>query len=620
MSNHRTRRRRSSAERKSSFEVSLGSHVLDFGSTSVARLMAHFWIYLSCEGDRLTDWDYAHLMQVLILRQEHDYELREENVPMQASSGKRDRGREHLRNMGLIFTERIYYPSRPGQPPVMRAQRWDFRSLFYNLELIGQEWLSRQKELVEVWELGGKQGPKPVYNFPPGYAHDVVLPEDVAVDILRGVFYPVPKYWLQRAEMKFQGTPTTQNTQGRMPTTQIKQGTPTTQNTHGRAPTTQIKRGHLLEEEEEEGGRFGQTRPSAPIDIAAKVFACFAAHQGNPDYSPIPKERAALQKMLDAGYIFEEIAAWIDEAFSRPNQPRYFTFVSILAFEAYETTQSRLPETCQPEARNQESLPQSNPTHACQPEARKEAEARTYPEIRPQPEARIQDHRPQREQQPCQPEARTQPEARSQESLPQETMDIETALDIYQSTGREVSPDVLARLRLLAGRCDAVARAQGATGGEWLADALEAALGIADPNKLLNYAASALKDWAVNGKPGMTTKTIADANDAAPEALAPELLIFQEATNGRLPLPDQRQIVIDAIRQCRFTAVYLRPFWNAWVAQDRKRSSLDWLLDWADKGAIPQPYYGKTQTDDKPQFKSLPALQALAAKYGVNEL
>ena len=316
---------------------------------------------------------------------------------------------------------------------------------------------------------------------------------------------------------------------------------------------------NLKEEEEEEGGRIGET---APGDPAQQVFAYFARCKGISDYQPSRKDQSALKAMLTDGYSLQEILDWIDLAFAQPKKPQHFTFVHILA------RQSRLAMDNRPPQRS--DLPDAG---------------------------RSDPH-------PNQPDGGSQTVA---------TGEIEAALGIYQSTGREVNTDVLARLRLLAGRCDAAAREQGSSGGAWLADALEAGLGIADPNRLLNYAATVLADWTANGKPGRTmTKT----SETAPDDLAPELVIFQEATGGRLPLPDQRQIVIDAIRQCGFTAEYLRPFWDAWVAQDRKRSSLDWLLDWADKGAIPQPYYGKTQTSDKPEFKSLSTIQTLMKKYG----
>ena len=59
---------------------------------------------------------------------------------------------------------------------------------------------------------------------------------------------------------------------------------------------------------------------------------------------------------------------------------------------------------------------------------------------------------------------------------------------------------MLARFRLMATRCDQAARAADATGGDWLADALTSALGVARPNNLLNYADAVLTDWIANGR------------------------------------------------------------------------------------------------------------------------
>ena len=113
------------------------------------------------------------------------------------------------------------------------------------------------------------------------------------------------------------------------------------------------------------------------------------------------------------------------------------------------------------------------------------------------------------------PETRTQPETREPEALeetdqpPAETPAdpvevIEThlarAVEVYRSAGREITGDLLARFRLMATRCDPAARAAGATGGDWLADALTSALGVARPGNLLNYADAVLSDWIANGR------------------------------------------------------------------------------------------------------------------------
>ncbi len=74
------------------------------------------------------------------------------------------------------------------------------------------------------------------------------------------------------------------------------------------------------------------------------------------------------------------------------------------------------------------------------------------------------------------------------------------AVDVYRSAGREITGDLLARFRLMAARCDPAARTAGASGGDWLADALTTALGVARPGNLLNYADAVLNDWIANGR------------------------------------------------------------------------------------------------------------------------
>ena len=54
----------------------------------------------------------------------------------------------------------------------------------------------------------------------------------------------------------------------------------------------------------------------------------------------------------------------------------------------------------------------------------------------------------------------------------------------------------------MAERCDRAAHLAGTSGGEWLAEALTYALGVARPGSLINYADAVLSDWINNGHPG----------------------------------------------------------------------------------------------------------------------
>lgn len=449
-------------------EVYFGTPSLDLGIATVPKILPRFWSFLSSDGERLNDRQYALLMQVLMLRDTQDYELRVVNLPMASSLITLERDKKILRRLGLVFTERLYYPTEPGKPPRMQAQRWDMRSLFFNLEQVAQLWAVRQKDLVARWETSGRRGNRPVYGFPASFTHEITLPVDVALDILKGAFYPVPDKWEQRAgaliaslptgpnksgrqiEQEKPALPTGLKTSGTFPTGLETSGTPTGLNKSGTPPTGLITRGHLLEDEEEEEG--------GPPTPDARILAYFAAHRGDPGYQPTTKELAALRKLLADGFTYEQVIAGIDEAFARPAKPRYFTHCAAIARDL---------------ARRQQEL--------------------QSPETRTQPEPQIS-------------EALTPAEESHDIAQPGEPMlVIEThlarAAEVYASADRELSPDLLARLRLMAARCDPPARAVQSTGGDWLADALSTALGVAKPGNLLNYADAVLNDWIKNGRP-----------------------------------------------------------------------------------------------------------------------
>ncbi len=200
----------------------------------------------------------------------------------------------------------------------------------------------------------------------------------------------------------------------------------------------------------------------APDDIPGHVFGRFAAQLGC-DYLPSKKDRQALDQMLADGYSLKDIFVAIDFAFSRPKKPQHFTFVAILAQSNSRQSENLQPDSRQPEIRQSET---------CQPE-------------------------------PRQPETRQEPAPSSAKILVIEP-ELTRAIEVYRGAGRDISPDILARFRLMMMDSDQAARAAGSTGGEWLADALTTALGVAKPDNLINYAARVLEDWRLNGrsKPG----------------------------------------------------------------------------------------------------------------------
>lgn len=460
-------------ERDAPIEVYFGNSTLDMGIATVPKILPRYWIYLASDGDRLNEREYALLMQVLLLRESQDFELRVSNIPAQCPVSTITRSLALLRRMGLVFTERIYYDPKPGKPPVLRAQRWDLRSLFFNLEVVAKTWQAGQRQAQLDWETGSRRGRKPIYAFPADFSHKVRLPVEVAVDVLRGVFFPRSEKWEKRARELLEAIqndpantslPTAQILRDRQSTTQNLRGTPpppTAQNMRGRQSTAQDLRGHLFKDDEDE--------EEDAATLVERVFAYFAERKGSSDYHPTVKEQVALEKLLADGFTYEQITAGIDAAFARPSRPKHFTHCAAIARDL----------------------------------ARLQQESRT-PEPRNQPE-------------PREPEALEETDQPSAETPAAPVEVIEThlarAVEVYRSAGREITGDLLARFRLMAARCDQAARAVGATGGDWLTDALSGALGVARPGNLLNYADAVLSDWIANGrsekpaKPAAKSKT-----------------------------------------------------------------------------------------------------------------
>jgi hypothetical protein len=188
-------------------------------------------------------------------------------------------------------------------------------------------------------------------------------------------------------------------------------------------------------------------------NLMQQVFTYFARRKGLRDYHPTIKEQIALEKLLRDGFTLEQIIAGIDLAFVRPSRPRYFTHCAAISRDLVRFQQ----ETRIGEAHQQESP---------QPEALGRTDQAASPGIEV-----IEPY-------------------------------LENAVEIYRSTGRTINTDLLARFRLMAQKGDQVAQAAGSSGGEWLAEALTCALGVARPGSLLNYANAVMSDWINNGHPG----------------------------------------------------------------------------------------------------------------------
>jgi hypothetical protein len=215
--------------------------------------------------------------------------------------------------------------------------------------------------------------------------------------------------------------------------------------------------GNDSEEVEEEAALFQQ------------VFAYYARRKGVHDYHPTIKEQVALEKLIQDGFSLEQIIAGIEVAFIRPSHPRYFTHCAVISRDLVRfqqetrTGDARQPESPQPEALSRTSQPESTPIELNEPR-------------------------------------------------------LAHALEVYRSTGRVISADLLARFRLMAEKCDQAAQAAGTSGGEWLAEALTCALGVARPSSLLSYADAVLNDWLDHGHPGRRNGGVRKSRLRHPEA------------------------------------------------------------------------------------------------------
>jgi hypothetical protein len=199
-------------------------------------------------------------------------------------------------------------------------------------------------------------------------------------------------------------------------------------------------------------GKDGEEVEEEEASLSHQVFAYFASRKGVRYFHPTIKEQVALEKLIREGFSLEQIMAGIEVAFIRPTRPRYFTHCAAIARDLIHFQQeTRSRDTRQPESREPEALGRTD--------------------------------------------QRENPDVEVVEPY------LAHAVAVYRSSGRAINADLLARLRLMSARCDLAARAAGTSGGEWLAEALTCALGVARPGSLLNYAEAVLSDWMGNGHP-----------------------------------------------------------------------------------------------------------------------
>jgi hypothetical protein len=187
------------------------------------------------------------------------------------------------------------------------------------------------------------------------------------------------------------------------------------------------------------------------VPFFQEIFPYFARKKGDLEYHPTIKEQIALEKLVRDGFCLEQIIAGIDIAFIRPSRPRYFTHCAAIARDLVRLQQEiRKPDANQVKTGKPEALGDTGQQQGAQGEVI-EAE-------------------------------------------------LAEAIEVYRSSGREISDDLMTRFRMIVKRCDQAARSANSSGGEWLAAALTLALGVARPRYLLNYADAVISDWISNGQ------------------------------------------------------------------------------------------------------------------------
>ncbi len=447
--------------------VRYGNTTLDFGMASIPKLFLRFFTYLRHGELKLLDSEAMMLVEVMGLYGKpddgDDYELRTRNLPVATADITLDRHLTKMRKMGVVFTERLWYPPVGGRPPVTRAIRWDLRSLTYNLEQIAELWRARQGELVQTWKRGGQRGYRPVYVFPTDYAHEVLLPLDVALDIVRRNVWPANE-WFQVATHMCQQLGDLGQQLPHLPTGLKQSGSlPTGPKESGRAllkesdwpPTGPKESGHLIKNLG--GGGGGGAAEISASELSEEdqaALAHFLERLGQP-HAFSEKELKALAGLRADGYSQAEILGGIDQAFDRPGGCRHFTFV---AARLRNTPPAAKPESQTPEGRRQPA-----PTRKLETGSLAEESAL---------------------------------------DVPPELVEV---VRIFSEHGETLTAAKLARLKRMAETYQPAAAQYGATAAIWMGQAMTQGLGEAK-SSLIGFADTILRRWAQNGPDGIVEK------------------------------------------------------------------------------------------------------------------
>jgi len=472
--------------------VKYGDPVLDFGVGTLPKLFSRFYPHLSCTYthrgqtvvETLSDAEAWLIAQVLLLKSDQDFVLRLSNLPMAASLRSREDYLGKLRRMGLVFTTRLYYtraemaalfgPQHVPATPRQYAQQWDLSSLFHNLALIGRTYLDRQQTAVQRWQTEGAVSARPVVTLPADYRHEVDLPLVVARRIVEGAYDPRPLSSIDGADKRgprwadLAAERVAQAVDAPAEIPPVRTNSPLApaekqpvRADFGRAPAEKrLVRGDAPAEKAsvQAAHRLKNGRSSIVVDdvdvvdkskeiLSQAVFEHFARRKAVA-YTPTGRDHKAVTTLIQAGYGLDQILAGIDAVFERGDDPQRFTYCASAIRD-------------QSPARSPARLPASEEVPAVAADSRiRRAEASPVGAVTVPP-------------------------------------DLQPAAEVFRLAQRELTPDMLARLKLLAEKCESAARTQSMSGTDWLTEALQIGLGRADD--LLAYAEAILDNWLEHG-------------------------------------------------------------------------------------------------------------------------
>ncbi len=490
--------------------VKFGDLVLDFGVGTLPKLFSRFYPHLRCTythrgatvSETLSDAEAWLIAQVLLLKSDQDFVLRLSNLPLAASLRSREDYLGKLRRMGLVFTTRLYYtraemlalfgPEHLPTTPRQYAQQWDLTALFHNLALIGRMYLDRQQAAVQRWQAEGAVSPRPVVTLPADYQHDIELPLVVARRIVAGEYDPRPlssadgndkrgPRWADRAaEQVAQASdapPVKPAVRAEPPDAPaeillVRTNSPLAPAEKQlvradltRAPAgKRLVRGDAPAEKAWVPAAHQRKNSRSSIDddvvddekeksnelIAPAVFEHFARRKAVA-YTPSGRDHKLLKELLQAGYSLKQILAGIDAIFERGDNPQRFTYCA-------SAIQDQSP-----------ACPPADPAASVARVSASPAEVVT-PALQPHA-------------------------VWCGACVP---VELSEAAELCRAAGVTLTPETIARLRLLADHCASAAQQHQSTGSAWLTEALKRSVGRAQVD-VLAYAEAILQTWIEHG-------------------------------------------------------------------------------------------------------------------------